>query len=276
MLVDLARYVRHLPSVLRKLAVLHRHGVLLDEANPEQLNKSLRAWRIYKRGHGYLRALVQEECVDAEGRPIPWYTYPAIEQLSKWVFSQCDILEYGCGNSTLWWAARARSVVSIESSRTWHDRVKAGMPDNCRLVLSDVNAETPEADAIETYIRVVESLGQFDVVVVDGVNRPGVRRRCMEAALPHLRRGGLLIIDNSDWLPETCRRAREAGFREVDFSGLSPLNDMAETTSLFFTADLRIAPAREVHPGSAIGGYDWNRDCDLYSALDARAAAQGE
>jgi len=26
MLVDLARYVRHLPSVLRKLAVLHRHG----------------------------------------------------------------------------------------------------------------------------------------------------------------------------------------------------------------------------------------------------------
>lgn len=258
--LSILRYIRNLPLVLKKLAVLHQHGVFFDEANPEQLNTSLRAWRIYKRGHGYLRSLIQGGCFDAEGNPIPWYTYSAIEQLSKWDFSQCDVLEYGCGNSTLWWAARARSVVSIESSPEWHNRVQSRLPGNCNLILSKTSAGDATAAELDAYCQVASELGQFDVIVIDGVNLPGIRRRCMEVALPHLRVGGLLIIDNSDWLPETCRQLRETGFMEIDFSGLGPLNDAAETTSLFFKSDLRIVPSNSIHPGPCIGGYDRNRD----------------
>jgi hypothetical protein len=224
------------------------------------LNTSLRAWRIYKRGHGYLRSLVQGECLDAGGNPIPWYTYAAIEQLSKWDFGHCDVLEYGCGNSTRWWGAKARSVISIESSREWHDRVRSRLPANCTLILAEVRSPDPDATELETYIQTAHALGEFDVVIIDGVNLPGIRRRCMEVALPHLQPGGLLIIDNSDWLPETCRQLRELGFMEIDFSGLGSLNDAAETTSLFFKSDLRIVPAHAIHPGPCIGGYVRNQD----------------
>lgn len=108
-LKPVARYVRFMPTVLRKALVMHRHSLFLDEASPEELNTCLRAWRIFKREYGYLQSLINKQCLNRNSEPIPWYTYPAIEQLDKWDFSECDVLEYGSGNSTLWWARRART-----------------------------------------------------------------------------------------------------------------------------------------------------------------------
>lgn len=260
MIKNLARYLAFLPTVIRKAAVLHRHSVFLDEATPEQLNKSLRAWRLFKREHGYLRSLVEQQCVDAQGMPIPWYTYPAIEQLSKWDFSKCDVLEYGSGNSTLWWAERARTVTSIESSPEWYRSVRSRAPKNCDVILAPVETDRPNAEQVQQYVNIVDSVGAFDVVVIDGVNLPSLRRRCVERSLSHFRTGGLLIVDNSDWLPLTCRDLRDRGFFEIDFCGLGPLNDFAETTSIFFRDDLGIRPRGETHPGHSVGGYLWNLD----------------
>src|SRR5690554_2742040 len=68
--------------------------------------------------------------VDAAGLPIPWYTYPAIEYLSALDFRNCAVLEWGCGNSTLFWAARAKTVLSIENDPKWHDEMKQQAPAN--------------------------------------------------------------------------------------------------------------------------------------------------
>ena len=260
MLHNFARYLRHLPIVLKKLAVLHDHSVFLDEATPEQLNLSLRSWRIFKRGQGYLRSLIADKCVDARGDPIPWYTYPAIEQLSKWDFSKCDVLEYGCGNSTLWWMARSNSVTSIESSREWREYVIGQIGDNAEIILSPVGVDSKDHEQITDYIERVDQLGQFDVIVIDGVNKPGVRNACAERSLDHLKPGGLFIVDNSDWLPETCSMMRNAAFIEVDYSGLGPLNSHAETTTLFFKPDFAIRAINKEHPGYSIGGLQ--RNCD--------------
>ena len=260
MLRNMARYLRSLPIVARKVIVMHRHSLFLDEATPEQLNKSLRAWRIIKREYGYLRSLTENQCVNAGGEPIPWYTYPAIEQISKWDFSDCDILEYGCGNSTLWWAKQARSVTSIESAPEWYERVASKLPDNCEVILSPLDEDKEGLQQLNGYLETIDDLGFFDVIIIDGVNIPGGRLACTERALSHLKPGGLFIIDNSDWLPLTCQKMRDEGFFEIDFFGLGPLNDTAETTSLFFRKDFRIKPNSEVHPGNIIGGYPWNKD----------------
>jgi hypothetical protein len=243
-----------MPLILRKLQVAHQHSLFLDEATPEQLNKSLRAWRIFKREHGYLRSLVENKCVNAEGNPIPWYTYPAIEQLSAWDFRDCDVLEYGSGNSTFWWMDKARSVTSIEHSTEWYRYVFNKLKKNCKLLLSPVDLENDDKKQIADYIGLVNQLEGFDVVVVDGINKPGVRMECAKRALEHLKPGGLFIIDNSDWLPDTCKMMRDSGFIEVDFKGLGPMNEYAETTSLFFKPDFKIKPRDNIHPGYAIGG----------------------
>ena len=261
LLRSIASYVRFLPTVLRKTAVMHRHSLFLDEASPEQLNTCLRAWRVCKREYGYLGSLIARQCLDRDAEPIPWYTYPAIEQLAKWDFSDCDVLEYGCGNSTLWWAKRARSVTSVESSPEWFETISSRVPENCKLILRPVaNPERPRPEELERYVQTADSLGMFDVIVVDGVNTPGLREQCAERGLRHFRTGGLLVLDNSDWLPLTCRKMRERGFLEFDYSGLGPLNDFAETTSLFVRGDFRIKPNSSIHPGYALGGRLLNRD----------------
>lgn len=260
MLQIVGSYLKALPTVARKLAVLHHHSVFLDESTPAQLNTSLRAWRVLKREHGFLRSLSEGQCVDAAGRAIPWYTYAATEQLSKWDFSACDVLEYGSGNSTLWWGERARTVTSIENSREWHEQVRIRVADNSRLILCEVDMKRPDPTEVERYVTAVDSLADFDVIVVDGVNLEGVRQACAMRALAHLRPGGLFIVDNADWLPETCRKMRAEGFIEMDFCGLGPLNGHAETTSFFFKGDFRIPPASETHPGFTLGGRRLNRD----------------
>ena len=256
------RYLRHFNTVMAKLRVLHRYSVLLDEATPEQLDKSLRAWRVFKREQGYLRSLVENQCVDKNGDPIPWYTYPAIEQLSKWDFSESRILEYGCGNSTLWWMAQAKHVTSIESAPAWYERVADRLVGNCDLHLSEVDESRQEISRkqVDDYVNYIDRFGDFDVIIVDGVNQPGVRYRCAQKALQHLADDGLLIVDNTDWLPETCQMLRNEGFIEIDYSGIGPLNVYAETTSFFFRSGYRLKPLRDRHPGYAIGGLERSHD----------------
>lgn len=260
MLLSAARYLRHLPLILKKISVCHKHSFLLDEATPDQLNSSLCAWRIIKREYGYLRSLVENKCVDSQGQPIPWYTYPAIEQLSKWDFKSCEILEYGSGNSTLWWMERAKSVTSIENSKDWYEYVSGQISEKCTLLLSLVDMDRDDESQIKDYVTCVNQLGKFDVIIIDGVNKTGVRMRCARRALEHLKPGGLFIVDNSDWLPETCKMMREAGFLEIDFSGLGALNIYAETTSLFFKSDFQIRTRTDTHPGYSIGGLHRNSD----------------
>lgn len=260
MFITSFRYIKNLPITLRKLLVLHRFSVFLDEATPDDLYKSLLAWRLFKREYGYLRSLKENQCVNAAGEPIPWYTYPAIEQLRLWDFKDCDILEYGSGNSTKWWAARAKTVTSIESSKLWYETVFKSKPDNCQMILSEVDSDVINPDQIQKYIEVIDNLGMYDIIIVDSFSKGGARKKCAEKALQHLKPGGLLIVDNSDWLPNTCKLLRNQGFLEIDFSGLGPLNSHAETTSLFFKKDFKIRPLSNDHPGYATGGLKLHKD----------------
>ncbi|MFT6408402.1 MAG: hypothetical protein ACJAQ6_001820 [Arenicella sp.] len=44
---------------------------------------------------------------------IPWYTYPSIDFLKFRDFSNKTVLEFGGGQSTLWRASKASSVVTL-------------------------------------------------------------------------------------------------------------------------------------------------------------------
>lgn len=262
MIKNFIRYLTNISDVSKKISILHRYSVFLDEATPKELHKSLLAWRLFKRDYGYLRSLKENQCVDGNGNPIPWYTYPAIEQLRLWDFSDRDVLEYGCGNSTKWWAMHAKTVTSIESSKSWYETVSQNKPDNCHLLLSEVDNDNIYPEQIEKYIDVIDQLGHFDIIIIDGVSKLGTRTKCVEKSLKHLNPGGLLIVDNSDWLPQTCKLLRDAGFFEIDFSGLGPLNAHAETTSLFFKNNFKINPISDRHPGYATGGLELDYDLE--------------
>lgn len=273
----IVKLIRNLPEVLRRTLFFYRSGFYTTELSRKEFDLLFQGWHMIGKTRGYMRSLLENQCVDQGGNPIPWYTYPAIEQIDKWDFLTKNVLEFGSGNSTLWWADRARSITSIESDQSWYGRIRARTPSNCTLILAPVDLnESPVTDEtryiaaidcpgkyksleqLERYASVVDSLGQFDVIIIDGEASNFGRLNCTRHALTHLQADGLLIVDNSDWHPETCRYLREAGFFEIDFCGLAPLNPYASTTSIFFKSLHVTQPLALRHPGPTLGGYQWD------------------
>lgn len=211
--------------------------------NPRYWRQFGRACAILGFRFGLLNSMVRNAAVTSSGEPIPWYTYPAIEFLNQFDFTSAAILEYGCGNSTLYWAGRAKSVVSIEHERGWYDHMRSVAPGNVELIYA-ANAHDYASAAGRS------SDGRYDIIVIDGQSR----LLCAEQALRRLTDEGFIILDNSDWFPQTAKVLRSAGLLQVDFFGFAPINDYTSSTSLFFQRDCVLRPRRERQPVTGIGG----------------------
>jgi hypothetical protein len=210
---------------------------------------SLLAARVLWRDYAHFRTVVSRSAVDREGNPLPWYTYPAIEFLSQLDFSERSVFEFGSGNSTLFWAGVARRVVSVENDEGWFETVRSRVPRNAEVIFEKDRAELA---------HVLPRRGErFDVIVVDG---PG-RLKCARAALAAVNPGGLIILDNSDWLPESARVLREAGLLQVDMTGFAPICAHVQTTSLFFDRTFNVPPrtGRQPLPGRGSRPIVWDR-----------------
>lgn len=193
-----------------------------SRANPLYWLQLGRACRLLGFDFGLLPSLQRRAPITRAGAPIPWYTYPAIEYLSQFDFAQKTVFEYGAGNSTLFWASRARRVVSVEHELDWHNHLAARVPTNCQLV---------HADAVDAYVTAIDRSGeQYDVIVIDGQSR----QLCARRAVQRLNAGGFIILDNSDWFPGSSQLLREAGLLEIDFFGFAPSSEATSCTSLYF------------------------------------------
>jgi hypothetical protein len=198
--------------------------------------------------YGYLPSIKATVPIDAENRPLPWYTYPAIDFLRQLDFREKTVFEYGSGNSTFFWGTVAKKVVSVENDEAWHARIAPKLTPNCELVL----ATTPEA-----YIRSIRNYSRgFDVIVVDGLPNNFGRYKAAREAVRHLNQGGLIILDNSDWLPVSSRFLRDSGLLEVDMTGPGPVNRYMWTTSLFFHRTFDFPSKTQRRPMPGIGGVD--------------------
>jgi hypothetical protein len=219
--------------------------------NPAKWRASLQAARTLWFDYGHLRSAATCRSVDAEGAPLPWYTYPAIEYLRQLDFHDSVVFEYGSGFSTLFWASRARNVVSVEDEEGWHHLLRPQLPANCELHL--------ETD-LARYVDVIRTHHSgFDVIIVDGPARGHTRLKCCKAALEHLRPGGLIILDNSDWLPESAATLRAHDLIQVDMAGFVPINAQTQTTSLFFHRQFVTRPrgTRLPQPAAGASGKTW-------------------
>ena len=112
----------------------------------------------------------------------------------------------------------------------------------------------------DAYAAAIDQAGdKFDVIVVDGLVTGRTRIKGARAALRHLREGGMIILDNSDWLPESARYLRHAGLIQVDMTGFTPGNDYTSTTTFFLRRDFAFEPlhARQPMPGTGARDYNW-------------------
>ena len=117
--------------------------------------------------------------------PVPWLVPDIIPTIAGLLTKNSKVLEFGSGGSTLWFAGLAGEVVSVEHDAGWHARVRAEIPAHVYL--------TREEPPYRIFTRSLPD-NYFDLVLVDG------RRRCdcMIASFRTLKKGGYLVLDNSE------------------------------------------------------------------------------
>jgi hypothetical protein len=166
--------------------------------------------------------------VDVKGKPLPWFTYPAIDYLEQLNFTEKDFFEWGSGHSSKYFAARSKSITSIEASEEWYNKGKLSLLPNQMLFFKTG----------DDYINAIKDTAkQFDVIIIDGILRDG----CAAVATDYLKKGGMIIYDNSERDPFVCKSIRDKGLIQIDFHGFGPINYYTWTTSLFFK-DFTFAP----------------------------------
>jgi precorrin-6B methylase 2 len=186
---------------------------------------------------------------------IPWITFGCIDYIRKNIQPAMMVFEYGSGGSTLFWSSRVKKVVSIEHDREWYNRLSAELK---KKGISNVEYQLVEASPLpahqrvdyanpqhyasadpayagksfEAYVKTIDKFADeyFDVIVVDG----RARTSCILHAIPKLKKGGMLVVDNSDRLyymsPFTFDKAQ---WERKDFAGPVPYTaDFSKTTIL--------------------------------------------
>ena len=214
LVVGTNRFVSKLEKILSRSLKFLNHGYYPEDINLRHLAANI------KYQYGFCESKRTQKPIDQSGEKLPWFCYPSIEYLSSLDLSGLNIFEWGSGHSSVFFAKRAQSVVSIESDPEWYEYGKTILSPNQSLLFRT-------GDSYPMAIH--EQKTKYEVIVIDGI----MRSSCARQAISALARGEIIIFDNTDWWPKTCLFLRSRNLLQIDFHGFGPMVDFTTTTSLF-------------------------------------------
>ena len=219
------------------------------------LLNTIKFYVIFSRRYGHLKSRLKNDVIAADGNCLPWYTYPTIEYLNGLDFSKSSVFEYGCGNSTVYWSNRAKSVTSVEHNKEYMELVLSKVSkNNVNIVYeSDLN-KYPDVIAVSGI--------KYDIVIIDG--KSSTRTRSALLAIRHLSSKGFIILDNSDRYPKTSQFLRDKDLIQVDLHGMLPKGVTTNTTSLFLRREFVVSPLYKRLPIDSICGQQYVSIHDAY------------
>lgn len=175
---------------------------------------------------GWFKSFETKSPVGRNSEPIPWVTYSFIDFIAERIHDDHTVFEFGSGNSTFYYAERAKKVVSVEHDKAWYDRISASKPLNSEMIFCELHIDG-------NYSKMPESLGlKFDLIIVDGRDRAN----CCYHSLSALSEKGVVVLDDSERenYAEAISFFKKEGFRELSFSGISPGLFYRKSTSVFY------------------------------------------
>ncbi|MGK7950549.1 MAG: hypothetical protein AB4368_17655 [Xenococcaceae cyanobacterium] len=152
------------------------------------------------------------------------------------MFSAYKILEWGSGQSTLWWKNYVSSVVSIEQSISWAEYLKKNLTEKDAVNIIICRSKQ---EFIVTTTKLLNK-EKFDIIIIDSTAYSGGSRlESAKASISLLDSNGLIIVDNSDLksLKPVHELLYEEGFGRIDFYGYSPGAFHKQCTSFFLRPD---------------------------------------
>ncbi|MEO7478181.1 MAG: hypothetical protein ABIT64_03000 [Lysobacteraceae bacterium] len=172
---------------------------------------------------GWIETRALRVARDTDGRPTPWFTYPAIRLLDDRVQREWRVLEFGAGMGTLWWNVRVREVVAVEHDDAWAMQVSTQC--NARVLRTD-------GSSADVYVQPALGSGPYDVVIVDGLHR----NKCLVAAPGLLSETGVVVLDDAqreEYGPGVTA-LRALGFRSLELHGPQPVSKHPGCTAILY------------------------------------------
>lgn len=177
---------------------------------------------------GYLRSAFKMAAVSRKGEPLPWYSYPCVDFLRFREFTEKSVLEFGGGQSTLWWASKARLVVTLEGDEVWCSELVLRAPDNVQVHHTPTESRAANVAAVQRALTEV-GLDRYDVIVIDGL----YRRELVPIAIERLSEDGIIICDDAEGYG-FFEAFRSSGLARVDFFGNCAGGVLPRATSIYF------------------------------------------
>jgi hypothetical protein len=200
-----------------------------------------------------------------QGQYFPWITFPAIDFLEKLSLENSVIVEFGAGASTCYFGKKAKAVVSYEFDSKYFSQIEGLAKEftNVEILNFDPLKVSEELknisplmeatdDELEACVSFDEkfcdismrrvlgggfydiastSISNGDLIFIDG----GPRNTALLLASRFAKTNAIVVVDNSDqdYVEVGIRYLINAGFQEIPFSGLGPLNPYKFQTSFF-------------------------------------------
>jgi hypothetical protein len=135
----------------------------------------------------------------------PWLTPGAIFFLANYLRPEFKVLELGSGGSTIFFAKRCKTVISIETNKAWHDRVKKRLSEANIGNVEFINKfNSCEGDKYKQFLNKLPD-DHFDCILIDAESSID-RGVCANSLKSKLKIGGFIVYDNY------CRKHTRAEF----------------------------------------------------------------
>ena len=166
---------------------------------------------------------------------LPWYSFGAIDFLSRQLSQKSVVFEWGGGGSTLFWAQRVKRVICVESSEEWDDKLTQVLYDKGiqHVTVLRHSFEPSDKAGFEQsgYLKCVDDY-DADLYVVDGYEEAiQLRPLCFEKAENRVKKGGMIVLDDS-WRYEDVR-VKNRSAKHIIFESVGPCRYGVTATDVF-------------------------------------------
>lgn len=178
---------------------------------------------------GWFESFKAQKSIDRNGNPIPWFSYPFIDFLTPRLTNDLVLFEFGSGNSTLFFAERVNTVISVEHNKEWYQIVNSTKPSNVKLVQT-------ESDSTFDYLKYFNNLiEKVDIIIVDGLHR----NECLINSVNKLSENGVIILDDSERseYQNGIDFIINNGFKSLEFWGIAPTILFKKCTTVFYKSN---------------------------------------
>jgi predicted O-methyltransferase YrrM len=172
---------------------------------------------------GWFQTHAKQKSVDKNGNPIPWFNYSFLYFIEPRLKKEFSVFEYGCGNSSLWFAARVKSILSIEHNKTWFETISQSLPSNAKVYFKEESDYAKSINEFATF---------FDIIIIDGIDR----NNCIVFAMNKLKEDGVVIFDNleRDDYKDAINNVLKSGYKLIEFKGIASSVSTSTITGILY------------------------------------------